>query len=754
VMKHLRSFKKGTASGRSGWSVNHFLECAYPQTGVPRFLGALVSVVNLFLSGKALQSFATFMASASLVPLLKKDGSIRPIAVGEILRRLVSKCCVHAVMAAASKYLLPFQVGVGTPNGAEAILHALNRYIDRDDLPDDAVVSPVDMINVFNRVHRQAFLDSVFDRFASIFGWVQYSYGTGATLFSGSETFLATAGVQQGDPLGPLLFALVFQPLLERLHSRFGLTMVAFLDDLTLAGPAHQVALALDFLQNEGPPLGLHVSDNRSSGKTVVWSPHGWDLRATGLFGLYKCSTEEGIELLGCAVSRSPVFIDRVVSKRIDKCIASLHRMLELEDPQLCLMLLRACEGMPKLMYCWRCVSPQYLGDQATRFEVEVLAALRRILVADGPHFGSLQKRLASLPVSLGGLGIHLPSDFLRFSYCASSLSSLDIQSAILRVENLEVPSEVKGMILDYSTYVYPDAPDKASQLTKDVTSPHDNLQLFMARTYFEAEHARLLTHPYIMEKDEPTRRRFRAILDSVASSTLASTWLFALPNRGLGQRMTPLEFQMAVSLRLLMKQFEPGAMCQQNKCTACMDEYGYHALVCRGHLLPRHNLVRDALFDLLQKAKFHPVKDAPVTCLGLKQGRVAHYRPADLLIAGDDHERDCLDVTVVSPIVSTNQPVVVVGAKAELEGRHKHHKHQGPCEESGFGFLAFAIDVFGVPASESLLFLRRIVSKLVREADYPHYMASAIVFRRISIALQIGVARQLLASRKVVIYN
>jgi hypothetical protein len=85
VMKQLRSFNKGTASGRSGWSVNHFLECAYPQTGVPRFLEALVSVVNLFLSGKALQSFATFMASASLVPLLKKDGSIRPIAVGEIL---------------------------------------------------------------------------------------------------------------------------------------------------------------------------------------------------------------------------------------------------------------------------------------------------------------------------------------------------------------------------------------------------------------------------------------------------------------------------------------------------------------------------------------------------------------------------------------------------------------------------------------------------------------------------------------------
>lgn len=33
-----------------------------------------IAVVNLFLSGMALPSFAPYMASASMVPLLKKDG--------------------------------------------------------------------------------------------------------------------------------------------------------------------------------------------------------------------------------------------------------------------------------------------------------------------------------------------------------------------------------------------------------------------------------------------------------------------------------------------------------------------------------------------------------------------------------------------------------------------------------------------------------------------------------------------------------
>jgi hypothetical protein len=307
------------------------------------------------------------------------------------------------------------------------------------------------------------------------------------------------------------------------------------------------------------------------------------------------------------------------------------------------------------------------------------------------------------------------------------------------------------GLVHDFAGTVFPDAPDKAAQLSIDVLSPHNNLQLFMARTYFEAEHSRLFAHPYITEKDDFTRRRFRAVLES-ASSSVASSWLFALPNGGLGQRMTRLEFQMAVCIRLLMKQFGPGATCQQNRCGMRMDEYGYHALVCRGHMLPRHNLVRDALFDLLQKARFHPVKDAPVTCLGYRRGQPTHFRPADLLIAGDDYERDCVDVTVVSPLVSGNQPAVVVGAKAERESRNKHAKHQVACEEAGFGFRAFAIDVFGVPSQESLKFLQRVSSKLVREADYPAYMASAIVCRRVSIAVQIGVARQLLASRAVIV--
>jgi hypothetical protein len=261
---------------------------------------------------------------------------------------------------------------------------------------------------------------------------------------------------------------------------------------------------------------------------------------------------------------------------------------------------------------------------------------------------------------------------------------------------------------------------------------------------------AQLLDHSYITSKDEFTQRRFRAILDSNCRSGV-SAWLFALPNGGMCQRMTPLEFQSAACLRLLIPQFAPGSMCCQRTCTTTMDMYGYHALVCRGHMLSRHNTVRDALFDLMLKARFDPVKDAPVTCLGMQSGRPAAFRPADILMAGDDFDRDCVDVTVVSPLVTNNQREVEVGKAAQSAEDRKVAKHNAACEAARYGFKAFAVDVFGVMGRESSRLLGRICNRMIRETCCAEYKAKAICLRRISMSVQLGVARQLLASREIV---
>ena len=104
----------------------------------------------------------------------------------------------------------------------------------------------------------------------------------------------------------------------------------------------------------------------------------------------------------------------------------------------------------------------------------------------------------------------------------------------------------------------------------------------------------------------------------------------------------------------------------------------------------------------------------------------------------------------VVSPLVTNNQPDIKVGDAAQRAELGKIEKHGLACEAAGYGFRAFAMDVFGVLGKESKLLLNRVIEKMSRETCCARYKAQAICQRRISLALQLGVSRQLLASREV----
>ena len=85
------------------------------------------------------------------------------------------------------------------------------------------------------------------------------------------KNLLPSSGVQQGDPLGPLLFALGIHPLVRRLSSIPGVDLSAwYLDDGTIAGSQQGVCTALHNIRDLGPLLGLHLNTS----KTTIWWPH------------------------------------------------------------------------------------------------------------------------------------------------------------------------------------------------------------------------------------------------------------------------------------------------------------------------------------------------------------------------------------------------------------------------------------------------------------------------------------------------
>ena len=132
VLYALRSFPKGTSPGSSALRPQHLLDAVCGSTSPAAFecLSNLTRCVNALLAGKLDSRLAPWFCGAPLTALVKGSGAFRPIAVGETLRRLVSKVCCVSVRDSLPSLLLPRgQVGVGIRNGLEAAVHSLRTIL-------------------------------------------------------------------------------------------------------------------------------------------------------------------------------------------------------------------------------------------------------------------------------------------------------------------------------------------------------------------------------------------------------------------------------------------------------------------------------------------------------------------------------------------------------------------------------------------------------------------------------------------------
>jgi hypothetical protein len=87
------------------------------------------------------------------------------------------------------------------------------------------------------------------------------AYSSPSILLWNGVQILSAEGIQQGDPLGPMLFCLTIQELVSSLSSEFN---VFYLDDGTIGGNLADLQAGFQKIEDQGQALGLYLNVDKS----------------------------------------------------------------------------------------------------------------------------------------------------------------------------------------------------------------------------------------------------------------------------------------------------------------------------------------------------------------------------------------------------------------------------------------------------------------------------------------------------------
>jgi len=139
----------------------------------------------------------------------RNKGDIRPIAVGYIWWRLTAKVACNLVKNASASLLAPRQLDFGVSGGAEAAVRAARRFLDN--MQPRKLFIKIDFKNAINTLRRDAILEAIEKHFPELLPYTTSTIGSFSDLQYCEFVISSEEGAQQGDPLGPLYFCLVFK---------------------------------------------------------------------------------------------------------------------------------------------------------------------------------------------------------------------------------------------------------------------------------------------------------------------------------------------------------------------------------------------------------------------------------------------------------------------------------------------------------------------------------------------------------------
>ena len=605
-----------------------------------------------------------------LIPLDKNPG-VRPIGVGEVLRRIIGKCVGWVLKEDIQLAAGPLQTATGLQSGAEAAIHSMKTIFESDET--DAVIL-VDASNAFNSLNRQAALHNTRILCPQISTILINTYRKPARLvILNSIDIPSLEGTTQGDNLAMAFYALGTTPLLDILKIKSTqISQVCLADDITGAGKLTNLKQWWNTVISEGKKYGYFVNEGKS---WLIIKDERLLQYATELFADTKIKlTTEGQRHLGGAIG-SLQFREQYASEKVAKWCEEINRLTEFSKTQPHAAYAAFTHGvLSKYTYFMRTIPTmcEYMKPLDDLITSHFLPTLLNEIISNA------DRNMYSLPVRKGGLGIPILTEIADDQYEASKSITL---------------------------------PLVAIMVTQGSTMP-DKIEILKRKNDVRKNQEQKLAEKVTQVEQSQTPQTVKAMHD--AQLPCASSWLSVLPIDEFGFALNKGEFRDAINLRYgrPLKHLPSTCPCGQKFDVT-------HALNCKkgGFITIRHNNIRNFEAGLLTQVVNDVEIEPNLQPLDgeIFQGLTGDAAKPDIRARGvwRDGQNAFFDVRVTNPHSASQCHLTTekVLEKHEQEKKRNYNRRVMEVEHGTFTPLVFAVS--GGMGKECSMFHRHVAEKI-----------------------------------------
>ena len=516
-------------------------------------------------------------------------------------------------------------------------------------------------------------------------------------------------GCTQGDVAAMAFYALGIKPLVADLAvnccSTVNCKQSWYADDSAASGRLQYIRHWWDRLNEAGPKYGYFPNP----GKTVLLLKNPDDLpEARALFeGTGVKFSTDGKRYLGAALG-SADFKKKFVEDKVAKWVCDVEELsvLAVDEPQVALSAFT--KGI-----CHRWTFLQRTVDGISSLFVPLEKCLREefIPAVIGRKVSDLERKVLSLPVRFGGLGIANPVTTCEREYNASKLITEDLA-------NLIYQQEQDLMLFDR---------EKQDLIIKELKNNKEKFNLD-----YHNEISNQMT-------DENMKRNMELNKEKGSGS-----WLTVLPLQDHGFCLNKQEFRDAICLRYGWKIPNTPPFCGCGKKNSIN-----HTLICMkgGYVTMRHNNVRDlncefqreVCRDVVVEPQLLPLDNEEV------QGAQGDQVALDISSRGlwSAFERSFFDVRVLHPNSSSyfSKDVSRLYKNHEQEKMRKYNSRVITVERGSFTPLIYT--TFGGWGPQATRYHKRLAEKIAhrRNEKYSDVLSHMRVKVRFSLLRSVLIA-------------